>query len=42
MLDYKGKVCSLSAVGSLDTPVCDIETRRINSEAFEFGPDISS
>lgn len=31
--DYKGKVCIVSAVPSLDTPTCDMETRRFNSEA---------
>jgi thiol peroxidase len=38
---YRGKVCILSAVGSLDTAVCDIETRRFNTEAAELGPDIA-
>ena len=38
---YREKVCILSAVGSLDTAVCDIETRRFNTEAAELGPDIS-
>ncbi|HKZ06438.1 MAG TPA: thiol peroxidase [Methylomirabilota bacterium] len=31
--DSKGKVVILSAVPSLDTPVCDTETRRFNTEA---------
>jgi len=31
--DFKGKVKILSAVPSLDTPVCDAETRRFNEEA---------
>lgn len=39
--DYRGKVCILSAVGSLDTSVCDMETRRFNTEAAELGPDIA-
>ena len=30
---YKGKVVILSAVPSLDTPVCDIQTKRFNEEA---------
>ncbi len=30
---WQGKVCILSAVPSLDTPVCDMETRRFNEEA---------
>lgn len=39
--DYRGKVCILSAVPSLDTPTCDMETRRFNTEAAELGPDIA-
>ncbi|MGH7916696.1 MAG: thiol peroxidase [Candidatus Binataceae bacterium] len=31
--DYKGKVSIIAAVPSLDTPVCDAETRRFNEEA---------
>ena len=38
--DYKGKVCIVSTVPSLDTPVCDMETRRFNQEAAELGDDI--
>jgi len=38
--DAKGKVIILSAVPSLDTPVCDTETRRFNSEATDLGDDI--
>lgn len=30
---YKGKVKIISSVPSLDTPVCDMETRRFNQEA---------
>ena len=33
----KGKVLVLSAVPSLDTPVCDTETRRFNEEAGKLG-----
>ncbi|MFZ5428194.1 MAG: thiol peroxidase [Thermodesulfobacteriota bacterium] len=33
LADYKGKVLIITAVPSLDTPVCDMETRRFNSEA---------
>ncbi len=29
----KGQVCVISSVPSLDTPVCDFETRRFNDEA---------
>ena len=39
--DYRGKVCIISSVGSLDTVTCDIETRRFNTEAAELGPDIA-
>jgi thiol peroxidase len=38
--DAKGKVIILSAVPSLDTPVCDTETRRFNSEASGLSDDI--
>jgi thioredoxin-dependent peroxiredoxin len=31
--DFKGKIKIISAVPSLDTPVCDMETRRFNQEA---------
>ena len=31
--DYRGKVVVLSTVPSLDTPVCDMQTRRFNNEA---------
>jgi len=31
--DFKGKIKIVSAVPSLDTPVCDRETRRFNQEA---------
>ena len=33
----QGQVCVLSSVHSLDTPVCDIETRRFNDEAAGLG-----
>jgi thiol peroxidase len=33
----KGKVVILSSVPSLDTPVCDTETRRFNEEASKLG-----
>ncbi len=38
---FRGKTCLLSSVPSLDTPVCDMETRRFNEEASRLGPDIS-
>ena len=36
----KGTVCVISAVPSLDTPTCDIETRWFNEEAAKLGPDV--
>ena len=36
----KGKVVVLSAVPSLDTPVCDTETRRFNEEAAKLGEGV--
>ena len=38
---YQGKVCIISSVPSLDTPVCDMETRRFNEEAGALGGDVS-
>ena len=38
--DAKGKVVILSSVPSLDTPVCDTETRRFNQEAGALGSDV--
>ena len=37
---FRGKVCIVSSVPSLDTPVCDMETRRFNSEASRLGDDV--
>jgi thiol peroxidase len=37
---FRGKVVVISAVPSLDTPVCDMETRRFNSEAAKLSEDI--
>lgn len=36
---YRGKVCIIASVPSLDTPVCDIETRQFNQESANLGPD---
>ncbi|MCX5893491.1 MAG: thiol peroxidase [Deltaproteobacteria bacterium] len=33
----RGQVCVISAVPSLDTPVCDIQTRTFNDEAAKLG-----
>ena len=38
---FKGKTLILSCVPSLDTPVCDIETRKFNQQAANLGPDIA-
>lgn len=38
---YKGKICVISSVPSLDTPVCDMQTRRFNSEAGNLGDDVA-
>jgi thioredoxin-dependent peroxiredoxin len=37
----KGKVAIISAVPSLDTPVCDMETRRFNKEAEKLGTNVA-
>ncbi|CAB1060993.1 Thiol peroxidase, Tpx-type (EC [Olavius sp. associated proteobacterium Delta 1] len=38
---YKGKVCVVSVVPSLDTPVCDMQTRRFNEEAGNLGDNVA-
>lgn len=37
---FKGKVVVVASVPSLDTPTCDLETRRFNAEAVKLGPDV--
>jgi thiol peroxidase len=37
---YHGKICIISSVISLDTPVCDIQTRKFNEEASRLGSDV--
>ena len=37
---FQGKVCVVSAVPSLDTPVCDMETRRFNTDAAKLGDNV--
>ena len=37
---FKGKICVIASVPSLDTPVCDIETRRFNTEAAKLDPNV--
>lgn len=38
--DFRGKVVVLASVPSLDTPVCDMETRRFNEEAGNLSEDV--
>jgi thiol peroxidase len=38
--EFRGKACVISSVPSLDTSVCDLETRRFNQEAAALGPDV--
>ena len=37
---FRGKVCIISSVPSLDTQVCDTMTRRFNQEAASLGEDV--
>ena len=37
---FRGKVCIISSVPSLDTAVCDTMTRRFNQEAGNLGDDV--
>lgn len=39
LLSFRGKVCIISSVPSLDTSVCDRMTRRFNQEAEGLGRD---
>ena len=38
--DFESQVLIVSSVPSLDTPVCDMETRRFNTEAASLSPEI--
>lgn len=38
---YKGKTLIISSVPSLDTPICDMSTRRFNQEAKALGSDVT-
>ena len=40
LADSAGKVRLISVVPSLDTSICDLQTRRFNQEAAGFGPDV--
>jgi thiol peroxidase len=37
---FKGRVAVIAAVPSLDTPTCDMETRRFNTEAAKLGDQV--
>ncbi len=37
---YLGKTVLISSVPSIDTPVCDLEVRKFNSEAEKLSPEI--
>ena len=39
--DFEGKILIVSSVPSLDTPVCDMETRKFNNAAAGLGKDIA-
>lgn len=36
---FRGKVCLISSLPSLDTPVCDSQTRKFNEEVAKFADD---
>lgn len=37
---FKGKIAVIVSVPSIDTPICDMETRRFNEESEKLGDDI--
>jgi len=41
LTSVRGKVVVLASVPSLDTPVCDLETRRFNQEAAKLGKGVA-
>jgi thiol peroxidase len=41
LADFKGKVLVISTVPSLDTQICDLETKHFNDEAKKLGDDVS-
>jgi thiol peroxidase len=41
LTSFMGKVCIIASVPSLDTPVCEMETRRFNEEAAKLGADVA-
>ncbi|QQE12811.1 thiol peroxidase [Planctomycetota bacterium] len=40
LADYAGKVKIISVIPSLDTPVCDAQTRHFNTDAAALGDDV--
>lgn len=38
--DFRGKVCVICTVPSLDTPVCDTQTRKFNEQTASLGDDV--
>jgi thioredoxin-dependent peroxiredoxin len=38
---FAGKVCIIASVPSLDTSVCDMETRKFNEKAAQLGSDVA-
>ncbi len=38
---FNGKICIISSVPSLNTAVCDMQTRRFNEEAIKLGEDVA-
>lgn len=41
LADFQGRILVVLTLPSLDTPVCDLETRRFNSEAEKLGTEVS-
>ncbi len=41
LFDFRGKILVIISLPSLDTPVCDLETRRFNTEAERLGSDVA-
>lgn len=41
LYSYKGKPIIISSVPSLDTPICDMSTRRFNEEAVNQGDNVA-
>jgi thiol peroxidase len=37
---FRGKICVICSVPSLDTPVCDTQTRKFNEQATSLGDDV--